>query len=139
MSKYLGLFDSRDDVANQFEVGDRRTYKIGEAQPPIPEDFPTDEQMIAAVYEYEDYNGDAFVLFERDGKIFEVHGSHCSCMGLEGQWEPEETTVAALRHRITEGKYGIVNHKAVRELIRAYIDRASPSNIEEHQCCTSPS
>lgn len=27
-----------------------------------------------------------------DGKLYEVHGSHCSCYGFEGQWEPTETT-----------------------------------------------
>lgn len=33
-----------------------------------------------------------FLLQEKStGKYFEVHGSHCSCFGFEGQWEPEET------------------------------------------------
>lgn len=31
------------------------------------------------------------------GKIFENHGSHCSCYGFEGQWTPEETTVEYLQ------------------------------------------
>lgn len=45
------------------------------------------------------YSGSAVVIFRRDDKLFEVHGSHCSCMGLEEQWEPEETTIEALRMR----------------------------------------
>lgn len=53
--------------------------------------------ILLASYTYEDYDGTAFVLFLKDGKLFEVHGSHCSCYGLEGQWDPEETTVEALR------------------------------------------
>ena len=48
----------------------------------------------------------AFVLFRRDGKLWEVNGSHCSCYGLEGQWDPEETTVDALRHRVMSGTLG---------------------------------
>jgi len=36
------------------------------------------------------------VLFKRGGKLYDVNGSHCSCFGLEDQWLPEETTVAAL-------------------------------------------
>ena len=31
------------------------------------------------------------------GKLFETHGSHCSCYGFEGQFEPEETTVEYLQ------------------------------------------
>jgi hypothetical protein len=45
------------------------------------------------------YEGDAFVLYQRDGKLYEVSGSHCSCYGLESQWSPEETTWAALAMR----------------------------------------
>lgn len=52
------------------------------------------------------YDGSAFVLFERDGKLYEVNGGHCSCYGLEGQWDPEETSAEALIHRIKEGGLG---------------------------------
>jgi hypothetical protein len=62
--------------------------------------------VIVASYTYEDYSGDAYVLFERDGKLFENYGGHCSCYGLEGQWEPEETTKEAILHRINEGRWG---------------------------------
>ena len=46
------------------------------------------------------------MLFRKDGKLYEVNGSHCSCYALEGQWEPEETTVEALRHRVINGRLG---------------------------------
>ncbi len=59
--------------------------------------------ILLAHYSYEDYSGSAFVLFIKDGVLYEVHGSHCSCYGLEGQWEPEETTYEALIHRLTKG------------------------------------
>jgi hypothetical protein len=52
-----------------------------------------------AWYGYGSYSGDSFVLYEKGGKLFEVNGSHCSCYGLEGQWEPEETSLAALAMR----------------------------------------
>lgn len=57
-------------------------------------------EILFAYYTYEDYSGCAFVLFSRDGKLYEVNGGHCSCYGLEGQWEPEETTVEAIKKRI---------------------------------------
>jgi len=89
-----GQWGDRDGVAGEFfPVYDRETR-------PLPDDFPTDEQIVYAYYSYEDYHGTALVLFERDGTLYEVNGSHCSCMGLEEQWEPEETSWAALAARV---------------------------------------
>lgn len=62
--------------------------------------------ILLASYSYECYSGDAFVLFRKDGKLYEVNGGHCSCYGLEGQWEPEETTVEAILHRLEHGDLG---------------------------------
>lgn len=63
-------------------------------------------RILFASYGYENYQGDAFVLFEQDGKLYEVNGSHCSCYGLEGQWDAEETTVEAIAHRVEKGTLG---------------------------------
>ena len=65
-------------------------------------------EVLLASYSYENYSGDAFVLYRdtRDGKLYEVHGSHCSCFGLEGQWEPDVCDLESLRHRLTEGSLG---------------------------------
>jgi hypothetical protein len=52
-----------------------------------------------AWYGYGDYCGSSLVVFEKDGKLYEVNGSHCSCGGLEDQWEPEETSWEALSSR----------------------------------------
>lgn len=42
-------------------------------------------------------DSNAWLLLRRtDGAMLEVHGSHCSCYGFEGQWSPEETTAAYL-------------------------------------------
>lgn len=86
---YLGLFDSIKRIESEFEVSGLKNSGV---------------KILLAWYEYEDYSGDAYVLFEQDGKLFEVYGSHCSCYGLEGQWGPEETSVAFLEHRIEQGK-----------------------------------
>lgn len=59
--------------------------------------------ILFASYAYEDYSGSAFVLFEKDGELYEVHGSHCSCYGLEGQWNPEKTSLKALKFRLENG------------------------------------
>lgn len=57
----------------------------------IPADhplIPTNEEILFANYCCEGYEGDARILFQRNGVLYEVEGSHCSCMGLEDQWNP---------------------------------------------------
>lgn len=63
--------------------------------------------ILFASYGVDNYSGDAFVLFEREGMLFEVNGGHCSCMGLEGQFDPEETTLEAIEFRLVNGSMGL--------------------------------
>lgn len=88
---YLGDFASRSEVEDQFHC------KI-----------PIDEKILLAVYTQECYEGSAFVLVQNvvTGNLFEVNGSHCSCYGLEDQWEPEAVNVRALRNRMKDGHVG---------------------------------
>jgi hypothetical protein len=55
--------------------------------------------ILFARYCYEDYSGDAQVIFRKDGQLYESTGSHCSCNGLEGQWNAVEVTAEALAIR----------------------------------------
>lgn len=88
MKVYQEHFSSIEDVEREFAVS-------------LPRD--KDFRILLAVYTGDCYEGDAFVLFERDGQLFEVNGCHCSCHGLEDQWLPEETLEEALLHRLTKG------------------------------------
>lgn len=88
MGIFLENFEKREDVLRDFEM-----EEVG-------------GEILFAWYGYGDYDGSAFVLFERDGRLYEVNGGHCSCFGLEGQWEPEETSVEVLMHRINNGRLG---------------------------------
>lgn len=86
---------------------------------------PKDINIILASYAYiEDGWGNAFVLFLQHGKLWEVNASHCSCYGLEGQWEPEEADIQELRHRIHKGRLGDVDDGAgrFREELIAVLD-----------------
>lgn len=91
--------------------------------------------ILLASYTYEDYSGSAFVLFKdtRDGKLYEVNGSHCSCYGLEGQWEPEETDIASLRHRLKEGDlgrgYANIFDKELEEVLDSLVSEWKPLSI----------
>lgn len=64
----------------------------------VSSEWPS-ETVLFASYGGAAYEGDAIVLLERDGKLYEVRGSHCSCNGLEGQWDPQEITWKALAMR----------------------------------------
>jgi len=92
--KYFNEFDSSESVARDFF-----DQKYTSEPLKVPEDFPTEEQILLAWYGYGSYCGSAMVLFQRDGKLFEVKGGHCSCYGLEGQWKPGEVTWKALAMR----------------------------------------
>lgn len=60
-------------------------------------------EFIVAHRYWGSYEGSAYVLFRRDGELYEVEGSHCSCYELEGQWHPERVTVAYLRNKLNDG------------------------------------
>lgn len=68
------------------------------------------------------YDSQAFHLL-RDAEGYLVnHSSHCSCHGYEEQWEPERTTLAALKRQAENGEfvYGDESSNAmIVELVRA--------------------
>lgn len=98
---YYGIFDSAESVAGEFGID----VAIVEAV-----------NMISAKYTYEDYIGNALVLFEKDGKFFRIEAGHCSCHGLDEvsysggdtQWQPEEITLEYLQNWVknTPGDFG---------------------------------
>jgi hypothetical protein len=67
-------------------------------------------EILLASYITGNYEGTSFVLFRRDGKLYEVNAYHCSCFGLEGQWDPEEVTKEELSYRLKEGRLGVDYH-----------------------------
>lgn len=85
---YLGSWSCNEDVARDFCIDNKLLEGV---------------EMLLAYYGLGDYEGGALVLFERDGKLYEVYGSHCSCYGLEDQWDPYETSIAELQHRLEHG------------------------------------
>jgi hypothetical protein len=63
-------------------------------------------EILLASYSRGLCQGEAFVLFLRDGTLYEVNACHHSDQLLEGQWDPEDTNVQALRHRLEHGQLG---------------------------------
>lgn len=107
MAKYIDLFIDNDSIIDAYRA---------------PEDALKDATVYLAWYEYRDYSGYSWVVFEKDGILYEVNGSHCSCYGLEGQWEPEVTTWAAIAWR---GSYASVDDEIgmeIQKLVKEHTD-----------------
>ena len=87
-ARIAGWFDSVASIVKEFRIeGDDRARLLDGR-----------DRVLVASYGG-GYEGGAFVLFERDGALFEAYGSHCSCYGLEGQWDPERSNETELRLR----------------------------------------
>jgi hypothetical protein len=78
-------------------------------------------EFIYASYDTPQYEGYAHVIFRRDNKLYEVNGSHCSCNGLEDQWVPEETSLAALMFRPNVPAQAKANLKQVYRSLIAFL------------------
>ncbi len=72
----------------------------------LPADELANVTILLATYVHDELGGEAFVLFRRNGKLYEVNASHDSIGGVTGQWEPEETLLQALRYRLEQGRLG---------------------------------
>lgn len=75
MSVYLEEFNNWNDVLQEFALP---------ANTPEPAD-------VFAAYEIDSNEGYAVVIIRKPNNLFDViEGYHCSCYGLEGQFEPTE-------------------------------------------------
>lgn len=100
---FLNDWQNKTDVLTDF-AGER--YEWDKEKELKFKEEHKDTNILFASYSYANYDGDAWVLFEKDGILYEVNGSHCSCYGLEGQWEPEEVSLKELEHRLLNGTWG---------------------------------
>lgn len=88
--EYRGEFQQWSHVAESFS---------GEC----PQSEP---RYVFAEYQVPGYEGYSTVITSDDGEKFRVvEGSHCSCYGLEGQWEPTEHTKPEVE-KMMEASYG---------------------------------
>lgn len=112
MPCYINGFSTtelRDSLVNEFQIKPDEADKLHRAE------------FIVALYTYEDYSGQALVVYRIDNVLYEVNGSHCSCYGLEDQWDPE---VADPREIVKRPKYGYDLSDEKNETIRRVIREA---------------
>ena len=84
---FLGDFKDLSSLEHEFQENNLKDL------------FTNGAELLVAWYGQASYDGATFVLYRKDGKLYEVNGGHCSCSGLEGQWSPEETSWEALKMR----------------------------------------
>ena len=101
--KFLHNWDSKESMIADF----RGFYYAKDLTPDHIAKYDHVDVLLAS-YGTDSYSGSAFVLFRnnKDGQLYECHGSHCSCYGLENQWEEDPTTIESLRKRVNEGTLG---------------------------------
>ena len=89
MNEIYKGFEGWKDVMCQFHESEygKDSDKIRDA---FIAQNPEPELVLLAHYYTGSYEGDALVVYKKDGKFYTVEGSHCSCYGLEGQSNPEE-------------------------------------------------
>jgi hypothetical protein len=111
---YYGEFGSFDDVVNGFRIDTKDPF------------FPREEDILFATYHYYGmYEAAAYVLLRRNDNLFEVYASHCSCYGLEGQWEPEKSSAEVLKASIAANCHQFKNcceSDAVRDIFVRLVD-----------------
>lgn len=128
--KYFGSFSDYNGMLECFIEYPREGKDVLKL---LKQPIPTAGEVLFASYGGADYEGDAVVVFRKGGTLYEVHGSHCSCNGLEDQWEPEETTVAALAMRKPTNKdkyyYFLSEHEPeAQEAFWRLVDRLQKEN-----------
>jgi hypothetical protein len=100
---YFGDWSNWRDVSTDFTGYDWSYERAADEVERQATAIPEPEEVIFAGYDTPSYEGYAFVIFRNGDKFYTVEGGHCSCYGLEGQWEPEEydlpTLITALEKR----------------------------------------
>lgn len=76
-------------------------------------------ELLVSLYETPAYEGYCFILYRKGGELYEVNGSHCSCHGLEDQWDPTVTNWRALASRCF---YQYDNREEILEFIADNLD-----------------
>lgn len=105
---YLSGMKTIEELLNQ-EPMFLDLFEDGKSQIASEFDYPIEElnklHFIYAWYDCQSYSGDAYLLFIKDDKVYEIVAGHCSCYGLEGQFEPEEIPLEVLYHRLENKLY----------------------------------
>lgn len=108
-------FNDWDDVMRQFGG----VYDWEKKPAPKLERKP---RYVNAFYNQDGYEGSACVVYayNKMGPYYVVEGGHCSCHGLEGQWNPEEVSIEYINRVFHENRYSNAGvYVTMREWVHA--------------------
>ena len=103
---YDGGFDNWADIQSQFD------------EPDLPEP----DEVLFAMYDVDGYEGSARVVYRQGNRFFYVHGAHCSCYGLEGQWDPEEYSAEQFVAAYERGWWKHYVPSSVRDRVKEFME-----------------
>lgn len=112
----LGIFEEcKDNVELELKIASEFEAKI--------EDVQKYDYLIAYV-DYGSYEGTGYILMreKQTGALFENHSGHCSCMGNEGQFEPE----AAKLEYLQSDKFSCYCYGDEEKQIKKYLKTLTP-------------
>ena len=120
MHVFFDLFDNRNSVLNEFSITEQELNGC---------------EIVFAYYTYEVYSGEELVILRdpKDGTFYEVNGCHCSCAGLEGQWEMEETTMDVMMKRSTP-----FFDEVVKSYIQQHLLTQEVEAVQKNAACAKP-
>lgn len=101
---YDGEFSDWADVQREFEMEE-----------------PKPEEVLYADYNRDGYDGSAHIVYRNGDKFYYVYGGHCSCYGLEGQWDPEEYTAELFVAAYEKGSWSDYIPKDVLRRVREFL------------------
>lgn len=111
MEVYREQFGSWADVQREFEMS-----------------VPVPDQVIFAEYNTPAYEGYANVIYRNGDRFYWAYGSHCSCYGLEGQWDPEEYDARSMIDVMRRGNHWRLDDRGaeIQEQIIAAVQAYEP-------------
>ncbi len=107
--EYHGSFKNWDDVTSHFEMS------------------MSEPTLVWADYDLGGYDGSALIVYMNEGKWYQVNASHCSCYGLEDQFQPEEFDPDLHLAALNEGKriVGYYHDNGIDEWLKRMLKRPS--------------
>ena len=118
--RFKGLFRTASFLEHLAEnySGDKSGFDYGdicEADIEKANDLLKNMEVLVAYESVGSWGCDSSSFFllkdKTSGKMFEVHGGHCSCFGFEGQLQLEETTIRGFKIQNKQCKISLFNRR----------------------------
>lgn len=120
---YFGYWADLLDMTRSFQItnDDIKDYRV----------------LVAAYDDFYGYSGQAVVILihRQTSKLYYVHGSHCSCSGLEGEWNFEDTSRELLQQLLDTTSSDLAQfcrmYPDFNKVIRKIIDAPTRKELEK--------